>query len=137
MFVYDVDLQSIKFYSCGIKISAADLSSYDKSKQLVIYSAGCAVNLTLTCVFASIDKYNAALTNLALCLFNLLPLPQLDGGRILHLFLENNPLERVSNIIAYAVQSVFALIILAYSFMTYDYKSVVMFAFLLLCSAFE
>lgn len=137
MTINGVDVQALKFYGGGIKISAADLSLCSLPRQLIVYFAGCVVNCVLACIFLLTGMTGLALINLALCVFNLLPMPHLDGGVILHLFFENCPLERILSVLAYAVQSAFMLIMLAFSFVTYDYKSIAMFILMFLCSAFE
>lgn len=137
MIFFGVEINGIKFYSGGIKILTNDLELCSKTERFVIYSAGCAVNLLLILIMTLLSDYKSALLNFVLAVFNLMPIAHFDGGMIFKLFVNNSAIEKVVSIIAYAVQSVFALVMLMFSFSTEDYTGIVMYVLMLLCSVFE
>ncbi len=83
MFFFDKKPNAICFYGGGIKIKAPILE-LDSKREMLVYSAGCTVNLVLyvlSCM-AGMGHTAFAVSNLLLCLFNLMPFEHLDGGKI-------------------------------------------------------
>ncbi|MCD8006847.1 MAG: hypothetical protein LUF29_07755 [Oscillospiraceae bacterium] len=78
----------VRFYGGGIGISA-DTECLSRPARLIIYSAGCISNLTFALIFYIIGKYTTSVVNLAIALFNLMPVSYFDGGMILQLIFPN------------------------------------------------
>lgn len=78
--------RSLTFYSGGIGMKCGTLIS--PARELFILSAGCTVNLLLALLGTLAGSRLFTGINLALMLFNLLPLPSLDGGRIMRTLVE-------------------------------------------------
>lgn len=74
-------LSEIKFMPFGIAIKTSDLSALSKLKQTIILLSGVLINALLLPLNFEI--------NLALIMFNLLPVGNLDGGRILKLLTQS------------------------------------------------
>lgn len=76
-------IQEIVLYPFGGAAKIANLSKRP-GDEILIALAGPAVSLALAVLFYSIPlTYDLARLNLALCLFNLLPVFPMDGGRVL------------------------------------------------------
>ncbi len=73
---------SLTFYSGGISMKSGG-KLLKPSSEIFILSAGCAVNFICAAAGAALGNELLWGISLALGLFNLLPLPSLDGGRIL------------------------------------------------------
>ncbi len=99
---------AIRFYDGGIGISA-DTENFGKPAKLLIYSAGCLTNLTFALLFYIIGEDIASAVNLAIALFNLMPVSYFGGGMILRFFLPNRekPLEILSKITITALLLIF------------------------------
>lgn len=83
-------LNEIKFMPFGIAIKTSDLSALSKLKQTIVLLSGVLINTVLLPLNFEI--------NLALIMFNLLPIGNLDGGRILKLFV-NDKIHKIISII--------------------------------------
>ncbi len=86
MAYYGASINEICFYGGGIKINAAPAFLGTK-QQAAVLLAGCAVNAAayFACAVAGATGTMFATANLMLCVFNLLPLKKLDGGRLTEL----------------------------------------------------
>ncbi len=103
-------IQSVNFGIANIDI----VKSCDISKnEILVLLSGSITNFLFVCLFAGLYNFfgNICLLyfmyqNLAIGIFNLLPIESLDGGRILSIFLsssfEMNKASRISKIISYA-----------------------------------
>lgn len=58
-------------------------------REIIIAAAGPAVNVLLALLFVIIGRKQWALMSIALAVFNLMPVPMLDGGRILAALMHN------------------------------------------------
>lgn len=90
MLLFGCPPHTVSFYAGGIRISTRGIGRLGRGARAVILSAGCAVNLTLAAASYLLGIERLAGINLALAAFNLLPLPQLDGGRLLRLLSERS-----------------------------------------------
>ena len=88
MLLFGCPPRRVSFYAGGISISTRRINRLGRGARAVILSAGCAVNLLLAAVSYLLGLYGAAQINVTLAAFNLLPLPKLDGGRLLSLLKE-------------------------------------------------
>lgn len=77
-------INSLTFSGSGIAMRTEfPLSLSGLGRELAVLSAGCMINLILYIMLSLAQMKTAAMTNLALMLFNLLPVSYLDGGRIM------------------------------------------------------
>ena len=89
----------ISFYCGGISISARGMELLGKAASAFILLAGCTVNLMLSVVSFITGHTELHQINLALALFNLLPYPYFDGGRLITLFFSERTARFVSSAI--------------------------------------
>jgi len=82
MLVFKRKPEKIQFGFFGMKIVTGN-SLLSPIKEIIIAASGPLVNLTLAAIFYFINKSEIALLNLGLGVFNLVPVPMLDGGHIL------------------------------------------------------
>lgn len=82
MAMLGVKPRSLTFYSGGISMKSGG-KLLKPSSEIFILSAGCAVNFICAAVGSAFRNELLWGISFALGLFNLLPLPSLDGGRIL------------------------------------------------------
>lgn len=73
--------RSITLYGAGIRIGA-DTELLSPSKKAAVLAAGCAVNLLLFPTALLMHSRSFAAANLALGLFNLIPIGELDGAQL-------------------------------------------------------
>lgn len=79
-----VKVRRLVFYSGGIALTSDPPTEYtDIRREIMILSAGCAVNMMIFAAAYFSGSTLWALVNLSLALFNLLPFSPLDGGRII------------------------------------------------------
>ncbi|MDE6593027.1 MAG: M50 family metallopeptidase [Oscillospiraceae bacterium] len=76
--------ERITFCAAGIRMSVKN-GTYSRGlfRELLLLSAGCAVNFALVPLFALAKMRLWAMVSFSLGIFNLLPLSSLDGGRII------------------------------------------------------
>lgn len=68
-------------------------------KEIIIAASGPAVNLTLAAILFLGGYKSTAMLSLGLGLFNLLPVPSLDGGRILTQLTENRKVLKIAGFV--------------------------------------
>lgn len=78
--------ESVTFYGAGIRISAPDTECTPPGVQAAVYSAGCLMNFLLAAVMAACGFPEAAAISLFTGCFNMLPIGEFDGRRLLKLF---------------------------------------------------
>ena len=79
--------ESLTFYGAGIRLSAPAVEASSPGVQTAVYSAGCMMNFLLAGILAAAGEHRIAAISLAAGLFNLLPLGEFDGRRLLKLLL--------------------------------------------------
>lgn len=88
--------ESLTFYGAGIRLTAPAVERRSGAVQAAVYSAGCAVNLLIFAAGMAAGAERIAAISLAAGLFNLLPVGEFDGKRLLKLLLLNRlPAEHV------------------------------------------
>ena len=85
MFLFGCLPRRVSFYAGGIRITPRGMNRLSRTAGAVILSAGCLVNLLLAGASWLAGLEGIVRINLGLAAFNLLPLPWLDGGRLLAL----------------------------------------------------
>lgn len=109
-----IKVSSIHFYGAGIKISSDGVDLMPKSKQILIYSAGCALNFAFALVYLLIGSEELFAINISLAAINILPISYLDGGKILStLFPER---ESVLKLISHVFSSLCIIAVMALAF---------------------
>lgn len=86
MRAHGIQIDYIRLYGGGIKISSSDISLLSKSAQMLIYSAGCFINMILGLIFLCFGMAGASAINFCLGAFNLLPVEYFDGGKLIALY---------------------------------------------------
>lgn len=107
--------ESVTFYGAGIRITSTETERRSPAEQAAVYGAGCAMNFLLAAVLFAAGKSYPAAVSLSCGLFNLLPLGEFDGRRLLKLALiKILPPERVdvSLRICAVCSAVFAVVVL-------------------------
>lgn len=97
--------EEMTFYGGGIKIVQRKGKALGRFAETVILLSGCAVNLLLAALAFLTGAGLILKTNLALCVFNLLPFSYFDGGRLMALWLSER--------ICMAVRALFVLLLAA------------------------
>ena len=88
--------ESITFYGAGIRITSPETERRPPGEQAAVYGAGCAMNFLLAAALFAAGKPYPAAVSLSCGLFNLLPVGEFDGRRLLKLLLIRLlPAERV------------------------------------------
>lgn len=90
MRIFSVDIDEIKLYGGGIKISGLGISGLDRPRQMIIYCSGCVANLILSAGFSLAGDMLLSTANLCLFILNLMPVSYFDGGQMLSLLLPDN-----------------------------------------------
>lgn len=92
--------ESVTFYGAGIRITAPQTERHSPAEQAAVYGAGCVMNFLLAgALFAAGFPYPAAVS-LSCGLFNMLPVGEFDGRRLLKLALIRTlPAERVDGVL--------------------------------------
>lgn len=86
MTAFGVSVEQLTLYGAGIRITSSKIDSVKPHLKAVILCAGCVANFAATLVFWNLGKYEAAAVNLFTGIFNLLPMGELDGARLLKMF---------------------------------------------------
>ena len=76
---------SVTFYGAGIGITAPETESRSPAVQAAVYAAGCVMNFLLAGGLLAVGNENAAAVSLFTGIFNLLPIGEFDGRRLLKL----------------------------------------------------
>ncbi len=79
--------ESVTFYGAGIRITSTETERRSPTEQAAVYGAGCAMNFLLATALFAAGKSCSAAMSLSCGLFNLLPLGEFDGRRLLKLAL--------------------------------------------------
>lgn len=96
MLIFGIKPESLTFYGAGIRITAPDVESRSRGVQAAVYSAGCVMNFLLAAVLLYAGLPRGAAVSLFTGCFNLLPVGEFDGRRLLRLAVVSHaPPERV------------------------------------------
>ena len=118
-----------------------DDKDLNKINKLCIYLSGCCMNLVLAALFASLFSTmpissEIVKTNIALAIFNLIPIEPLDGGKCLFILLEHrNGLycaQRVSMIVTKVIAAIFILLGVILSIKNIFFVCIVLLGFFIL-----
>lgn len=85
MAAFGINADAITFYGAGIRISCGAMEDAPVFHQAVVYAAGVTANFILAAVFFLCGMAMGGFINLFTGAFNLLPLGELDGARLLKL----------------------------------------------------
>lgn len=77
--------ESVTFYGAGIRITSSETERRPFGTQAAVYSAGCLMNFALATALYILGEYGAAAVSLFTGAFNLLPVGEFDGKRLLRL----------------------------------------------------
>lgn len=83
MTAFGVPAEQITLYGAGIRITSFEMESIRPRRKVVILCAGCAANFVAAVVFWVLGKYEVAAVNMFTGIFNLLPMGELDGARLM------------------------------------------------------
>lgn len=83
MTAFGVPVEQLTLYGAGIRITSSRIEHVKPICKAVILGAGCIVNFAAAFMFFKLGKYDAFAVNLFTGIFNLLPMGELDGARLL------------------------------------------------------
>lgn len=79
--------ECVTFYGAGIRITSTETERHSPAEQAAVYGAGCVMNFLLAAALFAAGKSYPAAVSLSCGLFNLLPVGEFDGRRLLKLAL--------------------------------------------------
>ncbi len=85
-----IPIERITFYGAGIKLSSEEVENESARVKAMVYSAGCVMNFILAAVFWQTGVIPAAAANVCVGFFNLIPIGEFDGARLLKLWAIHN-----------------------------------------------
>lgn len=103
MEVCGIKPESITFYGAGIRITAPATELCSPGVQAAVFSAGCVMNFILAAALWSMNYDRAAAVSLLTGCFNLIPVGEFDGRRLLRLFLISNVKPERVDLLTYVV----------------------------------
>lgn len=116
MSILGAGLRSVLLYGGGVKI-AADTENISEFSRLIIYSAGCLSNAAFALIFYFAGYHEAMYINIAIAIYNLLPVSYFDGGKILsEIFGRRAILTVMSNVSVIGIIALFFAMSLSVSF---------------------
>lgn len=83
MTAFGVPVEQLTLYGAGIRITSSKIDCIKPYRKVVILCAGCIANFSAAFVFWMLGNYSACAVNLFTGIFNLLPMGELDGARLL------------------------------------------------------
>ena len=83
MTAFGVPVEQLTLYGAGIRITSSKIDNVKLYRKALILCAGCIANLTAVVVFWKLGNYSASAVNMFTGIFNLLPMGELDGARLL------------------------------------------------------
>ena len=86
MTAFGVPVEQLTLYGAGIRITSSKIEYIKPIKKAVILCAGCIANFAAAFVFWRLENYAASAVNLFTGIFNLLPMGELDGARLLKMY---------------------------------------------------
>ncbi len=132
MRIFNIPTERLTFYGGGIQLST-DIGNRSCSVRIAVLSAGCVFNLLLAAVLFLCGAKTVAAVNMFICLFNLLPVSHLDGGRlaaeILHHFCEPYKADHLLCLLRVVVITATAVCII----LTGTFPDITLFVFVLYC----
>lgn len=87
MLMFGISPEIMTFYGAGIRITSSKTERAPMLHKMLILSAGCSANLAAFALFWLRGGYAAAMINLFIGIFNLLPVGELDGAALLRTLL--------------------------------------------------
>ena len=100
------EIESLAFHPFGISMKLRKSSALSFGEDVFVLLSGCVTNLVFIILPTS---QTVTYINIGILLFNILPIANLDGGRVVRLFLTRFFGERVGNIASDAVSFAFLL----------------------------
>lgn len=102
MRLFHIPLEAVGLYPFGIQIRRGG-GQVGYGQDVIVYLSGCAASLLLALVFGLLGKPLWSAVNLALGLFNLLPVLPLDGGQAVKAFCRSRTTEAAARRISLAL----------------------------------
>lgn len=114
MVLFGKRAEKITFDYFGMKIDT-DKHFIPPAKEALIAFSGPCVNLIMSAIFYLLGKNDVAVLNLALAVFNLLPVTMLDGGHIVSAFFPDSRLHRILSISCAVILLAVGIFVLVYT----------------------
>lgn len=87
MTAFGIAPETVTFYGAGIRITSLKTENSKATARALILAAGCAANFAAAIAFWASGESAAAVINLFVGAFNLLPIGELDGAALLKMLL--------------------------------------------------
>ena len=112
MTAFGVPVEQLTLYGAGIRITSSTIEYLKPLQKAIILCVGCIVNFAAAFLFWVLGKYEASAVNMFTGIFNLLPMGELDGARLLKMVaVRNCKAENVDRVMRFA--GVFSAVICA------------------------
>lgn len=83
MTAFGVPVEQLTLYGAGIRITSSKIDFIKTYRKVLILCAGCIANFFAVIIFWKLENYAASAVNLFTGIFNLLPMGELDGARLM------------------------------------------------------
>lgn len=87
MLILGIPIEEITFYGAGIRISSSRIEYEKPLSKAVVLISGCLMNFLCAAIFAYFGYDLAAMISLLTGIFNLLPIGELDGAKLIKMWI--------------------------------------------------
>lgn len=109
-------IEEISFRAYGIAVNLSKAGCLTAAREFFVLISGCAVNLLCAVIFRAVPS--AFYINAAICVFNILPIGNLDGGRMLHLVLSRRTNQKTADAVCVAISFLLLVPLSVFGFLT-------------------